>query len=83
MHQAAANLQVIGSEFGYNPIALAVAWVAEHSGITAPIISARTVEQLRPSLAAMDVTMDETLYAALSALVPTPPPATDRLEEQS
>lgn len=83
MHQAAANLQLIGSEFGYDPIALAVAWVAAHSGITAPIISARTADQLRPSLGAMDVKMDDALYAALSALVPTPPPATDRLEEQS
>ena len=62
-------------------ITLAVAWVARNPGITAPIVSGRTVEQLRPSLDAMTFDMDDALYARLSALTPTPPPATDRLEE--
>ena len=81
MHGAAAGLSAIAAEIGAHPATLAVAWVARHQGVTAPIISARSEEQLRPSLAALDFAMDDALYARLSALTPTPPPATDRLEE--
>ncbi len=38
-------------------------------------------QQLQPSLDAMSFTMDDALYARISALSPAPPPATDRLEE--
>ncbi|MAQ84597.1 MAG: aldo/keto reductase [Maritimibacter sp.] len=81
MHNAAIALQDLGAELGVSPITLAVAWVARNPGITAPIVSGRTVEQLRPSLDAMTFDMDDALYARMSALTPTPPPATDRLEE--
>jgi aryl-alcohol dehydrogenase-like predicted oxidoreductase len=47
-----------------------------------PILSARSAEQLAPSLAALTYPMDAALRARLSALAPAPPPATDRLEEQ-
>ncbi len=66
---------------GYHPASLAIAWVAAHPGITAPIIGARNMEQLEPALKAAEVPMTEELYARLSALTPTPPPATDRSEE--
>ena len=82
MHHAANSLSEIAAELGTNPAALAVAWVAKNPAITAPIISARNIEQLAPSLAAADITLDSDIYARLNALVPTPPPATDRLEEQ-
>ncbi len=82
MHTAAAHLCEIAAETGTEPAALAVAWAARNPAITAPIISARTEAQLLPSLAADSVAMDDSLYARLCALVPTPPPATDRLEEQ-
>lgn len=82
MHHAANSLSEIAAELGTNPAALAVAWVAKNPAITAPIISARNIEQLAPSLAAADITLDSNIYARLNALVPTPPPATDRLEEQ-
>ena len=82
MHQAANSLSEIAAELGTNPAALAVAWVAKNPAITAPIISARNIEQLAPSLAAADIMLDGDIYARLNALVPTPPPATDRLEEQ-
>lgn len=81
MHQAARDLATLGAKLGVDPATLAVAWVARHPGVTAPIISARSVDQLRPSLAAMRFDMDDALYAQLSALYPAPPPATDRLEE--
>lgn len=81
MHRAAIELGKIAAELGTSPATLAVAWVARHPAVTAPIISARTAEQLAPSLAALDFQMDDALYRRLSELTPAPPPATDRLEE--
>ena len=69
-------------ERGVHPVTLAVGWVARHPGITAPIIGARNVEQLEPSLAAAALPLDDETYAKLCSLSPTPPPATDRTEEQ-
>jgi len=60
---------------------LAVAWAARHSAGPVPIISGRSAEQIAPSLAAIDFTMDDALYQRLAALTPAPPPATDRTEE--
>jgi len=81
MFQAARDLADIAAELGVAPATLAVAWAARHPGVTAPIVSARSAEQLAPSLAALDLDMDDALYARLAALAPTPAPATDRSEE--
>ena len=81
MHQAAADLTALAAEIGTHPATLAVAWVAAHPARPSPIISAHAVGQLAPSLAAANFDMTAALYARLSALSPTPPPATDRLEE--
>lgn len=78
-HRAAAELARLAAGSGRNPATLAVAWVMRR-GVT-PIISARSAEQLAPSLAAASLTLDDALDTQLSALVPAPPPATDRLEE--
>ncbi len=67
---------------GVHPATLAVAWVAAHPAITAPIIGARNLEQLQPSLAALDVDMSHDLRERISGLSRRPPLATDRLEEQ-
>ncbi|WP_101068874.1 aldo/keto reductase [Roseovarius salinarum] len=81
MHEAAGKLAGIAGDVGTRAATLAAAWVARHPARPAPILSARSAEQLAPSLAAADFAMDDTLYARLSALTPAPPPATDRLEE--
>ena len=81
MHEAVARLVQIAEEVGVAPATLAVAWVARHAGIWGPIVSARSTEQLAPSLAAIDLEIDDALHSRLSALSPAPPPATDRLEE--
>ena len=81
MHKAAGDLRSMASDLGVHPATLAVAWVARHQGVWGPITSARSVEQLAPSLAAITFDMDDDLYARMSALTPTPPPANDRLEE--
>ena len=67
---------------GLHPVSLAVAWAAAHPAVTCPIIGARNVEQLEPSLNAIDIDMTDELHADVAALSRTPPPATDRLEEQ-
>ena len=81
MHKSVARLVKIAEEVDVAPATLAVAWVARHPGVCGPIVSAKSTEQLAPSLAAIDLEIDDALHARLSALSPTPPPATDRLEE--
>lgn len=83
MHETAAAMVALGAELGVHPATLAVAWVAAHPTGPSPIISARSVAQLMPSLDALDYVMTDALYARIAALSPTPPPATDRLEEQA
>ncbi len=66
---------------GLHPVSTAVAWVGAHPAITAPIVGARNLEQLKDSLNAVNIDMTPTLRAEISALSRTPAPATDRLEE--
>ena len=51
-----------------------------HPAITAPLIGARNLEQLEPSLAATEVKMTPKWRDEISALSITPPPATDKSE---
>jgi aryl-alcohol dehydrogenase-like predicted oxidoreductase len=83
MHDAAQSLSALAAEVGLHVATLAVAWAAAHPTGPSPIISARNAEQLAPSLAALDFKMDADLYAKIAQLSPTPPPATDRIEEQA
>jgi aryl-alcohol dehydrogenase-like predicted oxidoreductase len=81
MRDCACGLSGIASELDVHPATLAVAWAARHPAAPSPIISARSVAQLAPSLAAEGFEMDDALYARITALSVTPAPATDRLEE--
>lgn len=82
-YEVAERFTSFAETHGYNPVSLAVAWVAHHPAVTAPIIGARTLDQLEGSLGALDIDMSDDLRAEISALAPTPPPATDRVEERS
>lgn len=81
MHKAAQALPEIAQDLNTHPATLAVAWAARHPSCPAPILSARSLEQLRPSLDALSFKMTSALRAQLTALTPTPAPATDRIEE--
>ena len=70
-------------ERGFDPVTAAVAWVASHPAVTAPIVGGRSLEQFKPSLAALDFEMTPELRSELTALTPVMPIATDRLEETS
>jgi aryl-alcohol dehydrogenase-like predicted oxidoreductase len=82
-YESADQFVAYARERGRHPATLAVAWVMSHPAVTAPIIGARNLEQLEPSLAAAEVAMTPEWRAEISALSPEPPPATDRSEERS
>ena len=66
---------------GLHPVSTAVSWVGAHPAITAPIVGARSLEQLQDSLNSVRIEMTPALRAEIATLSPTPAPATDRLEE--
>jgi aryl-alcohol dehydrogenase-like predicted oxidoreductase len=81
MHEVAAAFAAFCKARGFHPMSAAVAWVGSHPAVTAPIIGARSLEQLQASLDSVKVDMTPELRAEIAALSRTPPPATDRLEE--
>jgi aryl-alcohol dehydrogenase-like predicted oxidoreductase len=81
-YEVAEAFTALADQRGVHPVSLATAWAAFHPTITCPIIGARTVDQLKPALASIDVEMDDDLWGEIAALSRTPAPATDRLEEQ-
>ena len=82
-YEVADRFTALASERGVHPASLAIAWVASHPAVTAPLIGARNMQQLEACLAAEDVTVDDDLRARIAALTPEPPPATDRNEERT
>jgi aryl-alcohol dehydrogenase-like predicted oxidoreductase len=83
IYQVAEDFSQFASERGYEPASLAVAWVANHPDVTAPIIGARNLGQLEGSLKSLEIDMTPELRAEISALSPEPPLATDRNEERT
>lgn len=81
IYQVAEAFTSFAGERGFDPVSLAVAWVAGHPAITAPIIGARNLNQLQGSLGALEIEMTPELRVEISALSPEPAPATDRNEE--
>jgi aryl-alcohol dehydrogenase-like predicted oxidoreductase len=82
MHDVAAKFAEFCKGKGWHPVSAAVAWVASHPAVTAPIVGARSVAQLQASLDSVKLQIPPALRAEMAALSRTPPPATDRLEEQ-
>lgn len=81
--ETAERFTAFAQERKLHPASLAVAWVMSHPAITAPIIGARNVEQLRSSLHAVEIEMTPDLRAEMSALSVEPAVATDRSEERA
>jgi aryl-alcohol dehydrogenase-like predicted oxidoreductase len=82
MFEVAEKYVAFCKQKNLHPVSTAIAWVAAHPAITAPIIGARNVDQLKDSLAAVKVDMTPALRAEIADLSRPPPPATDRSEEQ-
>jgi aryl-alcohol dehydrogenase-like predicted oxidoreductase len=82
VYEVAEQFTTFAQECGFEPASLAVAWVASHPAVTAPIIGARNVAQLEGSLKALEIKLTPELRAEISALSPEPAVATDRDEER-
>jgi len=82
-YDAASSFAIFAQEHDYEPTGLAVAWVASHPAVTAPILGARNLNQLEGSLTALEINMTPELRAEISMLTPEPSPATDRSEERT
>lgn len=83
IYDAVDRFAALAKEIGHEPASLAVAWVASHPGITAPIIGARSLHQLESSLRSTEIEMTAELRERISSLTPEPPPATDRSDERT
>jgi aryl-alcohol dehydrogenase-like predicted oxidoreductase len=81
MFEVAEEYVAFCKERGLHPVSTAIAWVGAHPAVTAPIVGARNVDQLKDSLAAVKIDMTASLRAEIADLSRTPAPATDRTEE--
>ncbi|WNQ12002.1 aldo/keto reductase [Paenibacillus aurantius] len=59
-------------ELGESEDVIALAWVLNHSAVTAPIIGPRTIEQLEDSLRVPEVTLDADTLKKLDEIFPGP-----------
>jgi len=82
MVETAGAFSAFAEARGVHPVTLAVAWAAAHPDVTCPIIGARSLAQLQPSLDALDFELPPDVRDEISALSRRPPPATDRTEVQ-
>ena len=83
VYDTAGAFTALAKSKNIHPVSLAVAWARANPDITCPIIGARSLEQLQPSLDSLKVDMTADLHAEVAALSRSPAPATDRLEEQT
>ena len=60
----------LAKEHGISAAQLAILWIKDQPGITAPLIGPRTLEQLEHFLPVMDMQLDEAMRAACDELVP-------------
>lgn len=60
----------LAQEHGIDAAQLAILWVKDQPGVTAPIIGPRTVAQLENLLPVLEMSLSEELRAACDALVP-------------
>ncbi|WP_405799708.1 aldo/keto reductase [Streptomyces sp. NBC_01506] len=67
-------LREVARAHGVTPGQAALAWVADRPGVTAPIVGARTVAQLRESLAAAALHLDGEAIARLTEVSAPPTP---------
>ena len=59
----------LAQEYGVDSAQLAILWVKDQPGITAPIIGPKTVAQLEHLLPVLDMILSDELHTACDALV--------------
>lgn len=82
-YKVAGQFTGFAREHGHSPVPLALAWVESHPAVTAPLIGARNLDQLSEALEAVDIEISPEMREEISALSPSPSPATDRNEERT
>lgn len=60
------------AEWKFDPAQVAIAWLLQRPGVTAPLLGPRTVEQFELSLPAIDLTLSAEFIAALEVIFPGP-----------
>jgi aryl-alcohol dehydrogenase-like predicted oxidoreductase len=60
-------VHAVATELGVPPARVALRWLADRPGVAAPLLGARTVEQLRDNLLAADISLDKGQRARLDA----------------
>ena len=68
--QVAARVPDIAAQYGLTPGQIALLWVKDQPGITAPLIGPRNVKQLSEMLAVVDMSADDDLRVAFDKLNP-------------
>ena len=67
--RVASAVAELARERGFTTSQLALLWVMEQPGVTAPIVGPRTLAQLDDALAVLDRSLDADARAACDALV--------------
>ena len=67
----------LANEAGMSPAQLALLWVKDQPGITAPLLGPRTLQQLEHFLPVLEMTLDSEVAVACDKLVPPGSAATD------
>ena len=67
---AVEDLAVLAEKTGVSLIHLALAFVMQHPGVTAPIIGPRTMQHLESQLGAADVTLESDVLDRIDEIVP-------------
>ncbi len=67
---AAEELAQLAEEVGISLVHLALAFVLEHPGVTAPIVGPRTMEQLETQLGAAELRLDTAVLDRIDEIVP-------------
>ncbi len=68
--RVAAEVVKAAKEVGCTPSQAALAWVRQQPGVIVPLIGARTLDQLKDNLGALDVRLDESTMQRLSDAAP-------------
>lgn len=76
----ATEFLALATTLGIHPATLAVRWILANPRVTAPILGAATIEQLTPSLMAIQDCLDQETLDALDQISAPPPPYHDRSE---
>ncbi|MGH7687923.1 MAG: aldo/keto reductase [Candidatus Dormibacteria bacterium] len=63
------------NDVGLAPATVALAWLVQQPGVTAPIIGPRTLAQLRETLPVVESTLDASLLTRLDEIFPGPGPS--------